>query len=100
MLITMTENCRVPSEANGFSIANGIRRIANEYGGVKTFRAYWPLVHPMALKHFATRSDLQESGVSVIDCPHNGRKDTADRMMLGKSLSILTTERANVFNSD
>ncbi|KAG6813357.1 hypothetical protein H0H92_011905, partial [Tricholoma furcatifolium] len=33
-------------------------------------------------KSLALRSELQSSGVSLIDCPHNGRKDVADKMML------------------
>ncbi|KAI0665045.1 NYN domain-containing protein [Cubamyces menziesii] len=28
------------------------------------------------------RSELQSCGVSVIDCPHSGRKDVADKMMI------------------
>lgn len=28
------------------------------------------------------RSELQSSGVSLTDCPHNGRKDAADKMIL------------------
>jgi hypothetical protein len=28
------------------------------------------------------RSELQSSGVSLTDCPHNGHKDAADKMMM------------------
>ena len=34
-------------------------------------------------RSISVRSDLQSCGVSLIDCPHNGRKDVADKMMLG-----------------
>ena len=35
------------------------------------------------------RSELQSSGVSLTDCPHNGRKDVADKMILGTCASSL-----------
>ena len=38
-----------------------------------------------SLRTATLRSDLQACGVSIIDCPHNGRKDTADKMMMGES---------------
>ncbi|KAI0687181.1 limkain-b1-type NYN domain-containing protein, partial [Cytidiella melzeri] len=76
------ENCEVPATVDGFAIANGIRRIAHEYGSVKTFRAYSAMSEASSLRTAGIRSDLQACGVSVIDCPHNGRKDTADKMML------------------
>lgn len=34
-------------------------------------------------KSYALRSELQLCGVSLIDCPHNGGKDVADKMMIG-----------------
>jgi hypothetical protein len=34
------------------------------------------------------RSELQSSGVSITDCPHNGKKDVVDKMILGKCSSL------------
>ena len=66
-------------------MANGIRRIAHEYGSVKSFKAYSAMPETSSLRTSTLRSDLQACGVSIIDCPHNGRKDTADKMMMGES---------------
>ena len=30
------------------------------------------------------RSELQSYGLSLIDCPHQGRKDVADKMIIGE----------------
>lgn len=95
MLINTAENCGIPNNIDGFAITSGIRRIAHEYGGVKTFRAYWPLTDPITPKLLTIRSDLQVCGVSVIDCPHNGKKDTADKMMLGELTPISAIEYAD-----
>lgn len=37
----------------------------------------------MELSKPYVRSDLQLSGVSLVDCPHNGKKEVADKMMTG-----------------
>jgi hypothetical protein len=33
------------------------------------------------------RSELQSSGVSLVDCPHNGRKEVADKMLIGQTVT-------------
>ncbi|TFY68934.1 hypothetical protein EVJ58_g724 [Rhodofomes roseus] len=76
------ENCAVPSNVSGSIIANNIRRIAHQYGSVKTFKAYMELPEQSSPKSYALRSELQLCGVSLIDCPHNGGKDVADKMMI------------------
>lgn len=63
-------------------IVNKIRRLAHQYGSVKTFKAYLEYPEQTTLKSIALRSELQSCGVSLIDCPHNGRKDVADKMMM------------------
>lgn len=67
-------------------MTGGIRRIAHEYGAVTVFRAYFEMTDLVSPRSVAIRSDLQACGVSLIDCPHNGRKDVADKMMLGTSI--------------
>lgn len=47
------------------------------------FKAYLELTG-LSPKSAILRSELQSSGVSLTDCPHNGRKDVADKMMLGE----------------
>ena len=58
--------------------------MAHCFGSVKLFKAYLQLSEFSASKSLLLRSELQASGVSLTDCPHNGRKDVADKMMLGR----------------
>ncbi|KAI0818847.1 NYN domain-containing protein [Irpex lacteus] len=88
------ENCEVPATVDGFVVANGIRRLAHKYGSVKTFRAYSSMPEASSLRTTNVRSDLQACGVSIIDCPHNGRKDTVDKMMMVDMLAFGTDNTA------
>ena len=65
-------------------IVNRIRDLAHQYGSVKTFKAYLEYPEQMSPKALSLRSELQSCGLSLIDCPHNGRKDVADKMIMGK----------------
>ncbi|KAI6109885.1 limkain-b1-type NYN domain-containing protein, partial [Pisolithus sp. B1] len=76
------ENCCPPStQGLGYDIANNIGRIARIFGSVTTFRAYLD-ISSQPSKSTALRSELQLSGVSVVDCPHNGKKDVVDKMAI------------------
>ncbi|KIK46534.1 hypothetical protein CY34DRAFT_800389 [Suillus luteus UH-Slu-Lm8-n1] len=63
-------------------IVNGIRRIAPVFVDVTSFKAYLDISSqsPMSV---GFHSDLQSSGVFMTDCPHIGRKDVVDMMILG-----------------
>ncbi|KAI0933878.1 hypothetical protein AcV5_005902 [Taiwanofungus camphoratus] len=76
------ENCALPSNTVGYAIVNNVREIALRYGSVNTFKAYSEQPEQSTSKSTALRSELQSCGVSLIDCPHNGRKDAVDKMML------------------
>jgi len=53
-----------------------------------TFRAYLDVsVQPQSPRSATFRSELQSSGVTVTDCPHNGKKDVVDKMILGAYLN-------------
>ncbi|KAF9533396.1 NYN domain-containing protein [Crepidotus variabilis] len=71
------ENCPIPSNASGYAVANAITSMARPFGKVRLFRAYLEIADQLPL-----RSELQSSGVTLVDCPHNGRKDVADKMIL------------------
>ncbi|CAA7265191.1 unnamed protein product [Cyclocybe aegerita] len=75
------ENCPAPSNGSGYIIAKNISALAQQFGTVKSFKAYLEISEQLP-RALAMRSELQSSGVSLIDCPHNGRKDVADKMML------------------
>ena len=82
---TDAENCRLPANVSGHTIANNIRELAFKYGRVTAFRAYLDISeHDGSSKSLRLRSELQSAGVSLIDCPHNGRKEVADQAILGK----------------
>ncbi|KAI0078985.1 hypothetical protein K474DRAFT_1592877 [Panus rudis PR-1116 ss-1] len=76
------ENCEIPAYTDGYSVANGIRRIALEFGSIKVFKAYIETSEHNSPRALTVRSELTASGVSIIDCPHNGRKDVADKMLI------------------
>jgi len=83
------ENCPAPSSASGYAVVNKIRSITQPYGSIRTFRAYLEVSDQLAAPASRTqniRSELQCSGVTLVDCPHNGRKDVADKMLIGKLL--------------
>ncbi|EPT05864.1 hypothetical protein FOMPIDRAFT_1109759 [Fomitopsis schrenkii] len=79
------ENCSPSCNMTGYDIVNNIREIAHTYGSVSQFKAYLELSEQSS-KSTTLRSELQSCGVSLTDCPHNGRKDVADKMMIGGSL--------------
>ncbi|PIL23777.1 hypothetical protein GSI_13527 [Ganoderma sinense ZZ0214-1] len=76
------ENCALPALEPSYTIVNKVRRLAHQYGSVKTFKAYLEYPEQLSVKSMALRSELQSCGVSLIDCPHNGRKDVADKMIM------------------
>lgn len=78
------ENCNPPSSSCGlgYDIVNNIGRIARIFGSATTFRAYLD-ISQSSKSAVTLRSELQSSGVSIIDCPHNGKKDVVDKMILG-----------------
>ncbi|GJE97096.1 NYN domain-containing protein [Phanerochaete sordida] len=75
------ENCSPPHSA-GYTVVDNIRQIAHNYGTVKLFKAYLELSEQNSSRSLGLRSELQSCGVSLTDCPHNGRKDVADKMMI------------------
>ena len=78
------ENCPASTNTSGYSIVNNIRSIAQTFGNVKLFKAYLEVAERVPMSRaILLRSELQSSGVSLTDCPHNGRKDVADKMILG-----------------
>lgn len=64
--------------------------MARSYGIVKSFKAYLAIAEQFPVAKASTlRSELQALGVSLIDCPHNRRKEVADKMIIGEQLLFL-----------
>ena len=92
-LTISSENCPSPTNTSGYAIVNNIRSIAQNFGSIKLFKAYLEVTEHVPMSRAPLlRSELQSSGVSLTDCPHNGRKDVADKMILGTcALSLLNS---------
>ncbi|KAF5387050.1 hypothetical protein D9615_001822 [Tricholomella constricta] len=89
------ENCHAASHFTGYEIVKKVRSVAHNFGTIKLFKAYLQLSDPATFsKSLALRSELQSSGVSLTDCPHNGRKDVADKMMLVDMLAYAIDKAA------
>ncbi|KZT28228.1 DUF537-domain-containing protein [Neolentinus lepideus HHB14362 ss-1] len=82
------ENCRPPSGVAGNVLVDRIRTIAHQYGRVTGFKAYFDLAESVSSRSPNIRSELQSSGVSLNDCPHDGRKDVADKMIIVDMLAF------------
>ena len=50
-------------------------------GSIKLFKAYSEVSELALCKALLLLSELQSSGVSLTDCPHNGRKNVADKII-------------------
>ena len=82
---SITENCPAPTNTSGYTVVDNIRSVAQTFGSIKLFKAYLEVSeNVVALSRPLLLSELQSSGVSLTDCPHNGRKDVADKMIIGK----------------
>ncbi|KAJ8583056.1 hypothetical protein M405DRAFT_703994, partial [Rhizopogon salebrosus TDB-379] len=81
-------NCSPPVSSQGFTIISRIRRIAHIFGCVTTFKAYLDMSAQPSKNSVSLRSELQSSGVSMIDCPHSGKKDVVDKMILVDMLAF------------
>lgn len=84
-LTWLSENCPVPSNVSGYAIANSICALTRPFGSVKVFSAYLELSGQLSVsRSFTVRSELRSSGVCLVDCPHNGRKEVADKVIIGQ----------------
>ncbi|KAJ7044770.1 NYN domain-containing protein [Mycena alexandri] len=75
-------NCHASSQVSGYEIVSGIRNVAHRFGPVKYFKAYMEVPEADTFRSLSLRSELQCSGVSLIDCPPNERKNVADQMIM------------------
>ena len=99
------DNCAPPTGASGHSVAQAIRRAAqeaakqttgSENASIVSFKAYLELTTegaPPSAARVLLHSELQGSGVSLIDTPKSGRKDVADKMMITDLLSFAIDKR-------
>jgi hypothetical protein len=74
------ENVPIPSACTGRFAALRVKKALAEYGDLVVFRGYASI----GLNNIPQekRSELQLSGCHLVDCPHNGRKEVADKMII------------------
>jgi hypothetical protein len=71
----------------GYVVVDNIRKVIHHFGQITSFKAYLE-INETSTGQKALRSELQSSGVSLTDVPHNGRKDAADKMILVDMLAF------------
>jgi hypothetical protein len=74
------ENVPIPAKTSGRDITTSLKSILAPHGELIQFRVYASI----GLNHIppGKRSDLQLSGCHLVDCPHQGRKEVADKMII------------------
>jgi hypothetical protein len=69
----------------GTQIVQRIRDVVKQYGPIVDFRGYFEnetmFTTPGSMN---LKSELVNSGVHLIDCPHNKSKDVVDKMIIGQ----------------
>ncbi|KAE9399688.1 hypothetical protein BT96DRAFT_919993 [Gymnopus androsaceus JB14] len=95
------ENCATPSSLSGYELVRRIRDLAHEFGSVKLLKAYTELSEQSinSPRSITLRSELQSSGVSITDCPHNGYKNVADQMIIADLLTFAMDNPTNPSNT-
>lgn len=78
-LTPSAQNIRVPDKegVTGWGAVSLLRTHALKYGHVSSIKAYMDTNFEQSAIRSKTRSELQTSGVSIIDTPHNGGKEGA-----------------------
>ena len=80
------ENMPIPATSSGRDVSTRLKAILKPYGELVLFRGYASI----GMNHIPTqkRSDLQLSGCLLVDCPHNGRKEVADKMIIVDAMNF------------
>jgi hypothetical protein len=74
------ENMPIPFAKSGRDVTSRLKSILAPHGDLVQFRGYASI--GLGLIPQQKRSDLQLSGCHLVDCPHNGRKEVADKMII------------------
>ena len=74
------ENIPVPSGSSGTEVASRLRSVLSAHGNLVQFRGYASIGLNQIPEQ--KRSELHLSGCHLVDCPHVGRKEVADKMII------------------
>ena len=79
---------------SGYEVVQKIRSAVQIFGLIQSFKMY----HDSSNYSLSNlRSELCSSGVTLIDCPSNGRKEAATKMMIGMYFEYTTFFPPDVF---
>jgi hypothetical protein len=83
------ENVPIPANSTGIEVVSRLKSILASFGDLVQFRGYASI----GLNHIPEqkRSELQLSGCDLVDCPHNGRKEVADKMIIVDAMEFAFT---------
>ncbi|KAF8162983.1 NYN domain-containing protein [Crassisporium funariophilum] len=70
------------SAISSYELVQNIRKALQTFGTIQSFKAYWDFSGQLSQRFANLRSELCSSGVTLIDCPSNGRKELAVKMMI------------------
>jgi NYN domain len=81
------ENLPVPAACTGRYVASRLKAVLADHGDLVEFRGYASI----GLNNIPEekRSDLQLSGCHLVDCPHNGRKEVTDKMIIVDAMNFV-----------
>ena len=74
------ENMPMPAASSGREVTSRLKEVLAPHGDLVQFRGYASI--GLGLIPQEKRSDLQLSGCHLVDCPHSGRKEVADKMII------------------
>ena len=80
------ENMPIPTTSSGRDVACRLKSILSSYGELTAFRGYASI--GLGNIPQQKRSDLQLSGCALVDCPHVGRKEVADKMIIVDAMNF------------
>ena len=83
------ENLPIPTTSSGRDVTSRLKSILAPHGDLVQFRGYASI--GLGLIPQQKRSDLQLSGCHLVDCPHNGRKEVADKMIIVDAMQFAFT---------
>ena len=83
------ENMPIPTTSSGRDVASRLKSVLSPHGDLVHFRGYGSIGTGLIPED--KRSDLQLSGCHLVDCPHSGRKEVADKMIIVDAMQFAFT---------
>ena len=83
------ENLSIPAKCSGREVVRKLKAILAPHGNLIQFRGYASIGEGNIPQQ--KRSDLQLSGCHLVDCPHVGRKEVVDKMIIVDAMHFAFT---------